>query len=100
MRYARAVDGNHGRIRDALRMLPGCHVWDSSHAGSGLPDLMVTYRHALYLVEVKDPAQVPSKRRLTPAEADFKAFVSTALGVSYQVVETVDEALVMVGVMR
>ncbi len=99
-RYARRVDGNHGQIREALRMVPGCHVWDSSHAGSGLPDLIVTYRHAMWFLEIKDPTQVPSKRKLSPAEVEFKAFADRALGVAYVVVETVDQALLAMGVTK
>lgn len=99
-RFARRVDDNHAAIRRALELVPGCHVWDSSHAGSGLPDLLVTYRHALWFVEVKNPAQVPSKRKLSPAEVEFKAFVDRALGVAYVVVETVDQALLAMGVTK
>lgn len=97
-RYARAVDGNHGSIRDTLRKLPGCRVWDSSRWGSGAPDLLVTYRHGFYMLELKDPTQPKSARKLKPMEAQFRDFVSTALGVSYEVVETVEDALRVVGV--
>jgi hypothetical protein len=97
-RHARRVDDNHGAIREALRQVPGVKVYDSSGCGRGLPDLLVTHRHALFFVELKDGTKAPSARRLTPAEAEFKAFVSTALGVSYEVVESVEQALRLVGV--
>ena len=36
--------------------------------GDGCPDILVGYRGANYLIEIKDPEQPPSKRRLTTAQ--------------------------------
>jgi hypothetical protein len=99
-RWARKVDDNHTDVVRVLRQVPGVRVMDTHTFGQGFPDLLVTHRHALYFVEVKDGAKKPSERRLTPAEEEFKAFLGTALGVSYDVVETVDEALKLVGVLK
>lgn len=100
MRYAKRVDDNHAAIVRLLRSVPGVVVRDTSAFGDGFSDLMVIHRHALYFVEVKDGSKVPSARRLTPAEEEFKAFLSRALGVSYEVVESREDALRMVGVTR
>lgn len=93
---ARRVDDNHAEIRETLRKVPGVKVWDTSAYGAGFPDLLVTNRHALFFCEVKDGRKVPSARRLTEAEEKFRAFISTALGVSYEVLESRADALAMV----
>lgn len=94
-RFARKVDDNHAAIRDGLRAC-GVRVHDTSRLGGGFPDLLCRYFGRIVLLEVKDPRQVPSKRRLTAAEAEFHAewkdWVAT--------VETLDEALGAVGAKR
>jgi hypothetical protein len=71
MRRAARVDGNHGTITDALRSV-GCWVRSTAGMGDGFPDLLVWYwRTGFTLLEVKDPAQPPSKRVLTTRETEF-----------------------------
>lgn len=53
-------------------------------------DLLVGYRGRTFILEVKDPAQPPSKRQLTVGEEQFQA---QWRGSPYHVVHTVDEAL-------
>lgn len=91
MRYAARVDDNHGQIVKALQCI-GVYVIDCSHVGSGFPDLLCAYRGQWTLLEVKDGAKPPSKKRLTPAQTIFHAEV-LAKGCKVHVVETVDQAL-------
>jgi hypothetical protein len=96
MRRAARTDGNHAEIVRALRQA-GCGVVDLSGVGNGVPDLLVeapVYPHAMALLEIKDPAQPPNKRKLTPAQQEFHAGWRGPL----HVVETVEQALAAVGV--
>lgn len=74
MRWRAArVDANHGAVVAALRAA-GCLVLDLSAVGRGCPDLLVYHRRTGYfLVEVKDGAKVPSKRRLRATQVTFAA---------------------------
>ena len=82
------VDDNHRFIRTVLREL-GCVVEDLSDVGRGMSDLLVkTPGGTVLLVEVKNPDQPPSKRRLTPDETK----VALRWGASYVVVETEPQA--------
>jgi hypothetical protein len=47
-----------------------------------------------YLIELKDPAQPPSKRRLTPDEKKFHAQWSGQIGVA----ETFEDCLIILGI--
>ncbi|WBO86081.1 hypothetical protein [Hymenobacter yonginensis] len=53
-------------------------------------DLLVGYRGRTFILEVKDPAQPPSKRKLTEGEEEFRA---KWRGSPYHIVETIEEAL-------
>lgn len=57
--------------------------------GQGMPDLIVDYRGHTCLIEIKDGAKIPSKRRLTPQQEEFHAAWTGEI----YVVETVEEAL-------
>jgi hypothetical protein len=68
LRRAARVDGNQSEIVAALRAV-GASVTPTHAIGGGFPDLVVGFRKRSILFEVKDPAQPPSKRRLTDDEA-------------------------------
>lgn len=68
-KYGR-VDGNQKEMVEALRNL-GYSVLILSNVGKGCPDLLVGRNRLNLLVELKDPAQPPSKRRLTEDEVKF-----------------------------
>ena len=70
MRKRGRVDANQEAIVAALRKI-GCTVAILSPVGGGVPDLLVGFRGKTFLLEVKDYAQPPSKRRLTPDEQLF-----------------------------
>lgn len=66
MRRAARVDSNHAAVVGALRAC-GCEVESLAALGGGVADLLVWHRSTrrLILIEVKDGARSPSKRRLT-----------------------------------
>jgi hypothetical protein len=49
-------DANQAAIIEALRGIPECSVLVLSAVGRGCPDLLVGYRGANLLVEIKNPA--------------------------------------------
>lgn len=69
-RFARKVDANHAEVVAALRAV-GAWVHDTSRLGGGFPDLFVSHRGRLFLLEVKDGRKPPSARKLSPAEREF-----------------------------
>ncbi len=69
-RQPRRVDANQPAVVDALRAF-GATVRSLADIGKGCPDLLVGYRGRTILMEVKDGAQPPSKRRLTEDEESF-----------------------------
>lgn len=73
MRRAARTDANQPAMVNDLRRL-GYRVAITAQLGKGFPDLVVrhpTKETVMRLVEVKDPAQPPSKRALTEDEASF-----------------------------
>jgi len=65
MRRASSVDENQSRIVRAFRQF-GCSVQPLHAVGNGVPDLLCAFGGINFLVEVKDGAKTPSKRKLTP----------------------------------
>lgn len=94
MRRAARVDDNQGQIVDALRRV-GCSVWSLAGVGKGFPDLAVGFRGRNLFLEVKDGSKPPCKRKLTPDEEAFHASWRGHVAV----VESVEDALKIVGVM-
>jgi hypothetical protein len=72
MRRAAAVDRNQAEIVRALRRV-GASVEDTHAVGRGFVDLVVGFRGANYLLEVKDGGKRPSERALTPDEIRWHA---------------------------
>lgn len=95
MRAAR-VDENQREVVAALRAA-GASVQSlaSVSAAPGCPDLLVGYRGATYLLEVKDGSKPPSARNLTPYEA---AWHMRWRGRPVAVVESVEDALAACGI--
>lgn len=94
-RRANKIDGNQTAIVEALRWA-GCSVQSLAAVGSGVPDLLVGTRGDNILMEVKDPTQALSDRRLTPHQ---KKWHSLWLGKAH-VVETAEQALAIVAFYR
>ena len=70
MRKAARIDANQTAVVSALRAA-GATVQSLAAVGDGVPDLLVGFRSATILMEVKDAAQPPSKRRLTPDQRNW-----------------------------
>ena len=70
MRRNAKVDHNQKRVVQALRS-SGCSVESLAAVGKGVPDLLVGFRGQNFLVEVKDGAKPPSKRKLTPDQVTW-----------------------------
>ncbi len=88
------VDNNHATIALALRQV-GAVVLDV-HALPGCLDLLVAYRGALSLLEVKDGAKPAHARKLTEAEQETIRLLAS-VGVEAVVVTSVEEALRSIG---
>lgn len=91
MRRAAKVDANQAEIVAALEAA-GCSVQSLAPVGNGCPDLLVGCAGKNLLLEVKDPAQPPHKRRLNSHQKPWHA---EWRGVAH-LVETVDQALCIV----
>lgn len=88
------TDRNQAEIVRALRQA-GASVQSLVEVGKGCPDILVCRAGALYLMEIKDWQQPPSKKRLTPMEKQWHELWSGPVAV----VETVEQALKIVGVL-
>lgn len=89
MRRAAAADSNQPEIVAALRKA-GALVHPMHAVGGGFPDLLVCFRGKLLLIEVKDGAKPPSKRKLTPDQVEFHRLWPVT------VVKNVDEAIAVI----
>lgn len=90
MRRAARTDAPHAAIVSALRRR-GWFVLDCSRLGNGAPDLLIARGGRLHPVEVKDGSKPPSRRKLTPREADVHSGFLLA-GVDVLVIGSVEEA--------
>ena len=88
MRRKARVDENQQEIVNALRQV-GCSVVSLAPIGDGCPDLLVGHRGRNLLLEVKDGAKPPSKRKLTPDEEEWIGNWRGQVAVVYEV----DDAL-------
>lgn len=86
-RRAARVDDNQTGIVLALRG-HGCTVQSLAPVGAGCPDLLVGYRGANYLLEVKQP-----RGQMTPAQVEWH----TLWAGSVHVVTSPREALAAIG---
>lgn len=93
MRRAAKIDANQPGIVCELRQVPGVTVAVTSAAGDGFPDLVVGFRSRSYLIEIKDPAKSPSRRKLTPAQEQFHAEWRGQVDVA----ETTNDVLKIIG---
>jgi hypothetical protein len=92
MRRAAKIDANQPLIVKALRDA-GCTVQHLHGVGQGCPDLLVGFRGRNFLMEIKDPSRKPSERKLSDDEKLWHG----AWNGQVQIVETVEEALGVIG---
>lgn len=86
-------DRNQPTIVAGLRQIPGVSVAITSGVADGFPDIAVGYRGRTYLFEIKDPAKVPSARRLTEKEEAFHSVWRGHVGIAL----TLDQILEHIG---
>ena len=86
MKRAARLDANHHEIVRALEAV-GARVQSLASVGSGCPDLVVGWRRRNILLEVKDGAKIPSKRRLTPDEERWHRTWSGQVAIVHNVTE-------------
>jgi hypothetical protein len=94
MRRAR-VDDNQSQIVEAVRRAGGVWIPTAGDPKIGF-DGIIAKAGKVWIVEIKDGKKRNSQRRLTPAEAARKIQLE-AVGVSYNVVESVEQALGLIG---
>ena len=77
-KYAKRTDGNHKKVKAELEAaMPGASVFnaasvfDSAGMGKGFPDLVMGAFERNWLIELKNPDQSASRRRLTAAQVGF-----------------------------
>jgi soluble P-type ATPase len=92
MRAAK-IDANQPEIVSALRKV-GARVQSLAAVGQGVPDLLVSFRGDLYLLEVKDGSKPPSKQALTMEQIVWHRDWA---GADLHVVNSVDSALRAIG---
>jgi hypothetical protein len=93
-RYRAKIDANHTDVVNALRNV-GAGVQSLAGVGDGCPDLLVAFRGAWHVLEVKDGSKPPSHRKLTPAEQMWLLRFDELAPVF--VVNSADEALEAIG---
>lgn len=91
-------DANHRDIVEALEK-SGVHCIDMTGDPAIGFDLLLIYRSHKEIVEVKDGDKPESARRLTDGETNRKTEVERR-GVPYRIVESVDDALRLMGIIR
>ena len=65
------IDRNQPEIVKAIRKIPGATVRHTHVIGDGFVDIIVGFKGVNYLLEIKDPSQPPSARKLTKDEQKF-----------------------------
>lgn len=92
MRRAAKVDANQEQIVSALRAA-GAIVQSLAAIGKGCPDLLVSFRGNLFLLEVKDGNKRPSEQKLTKDQLTWHQ----AWGALVEVVNSPEQALRAIG---
>ena len=88
-KYARKKDDNHDEIVDEFKRL-GCGVKDV-HDLPNFVDIIICYKSATVMVEIKDGAKPASARKLTSGEKKFSD-EWIAKGGKWACIETIEQA--------
>jgi hypothetical protein len=94
--YACKKDANHNEIVEAMTKA-GAYVLDMSHVGRGFPDLIVGFQNMTILMEIKNPKTNYGKKGLNKNQLKWK---EQWTGGTYCVVDSVEAALRMIGVVK
>ena len=89
-RRAPKKDDNHHQIVAVFERL-GAHTEDVSMVEE-FCDIIVTRAAKVAMVEIKDGAKTPSRRKLTPGEVKFKDRW-VAAGGTWVLIETIDDVI-------
>jgi hypothetical protein len=92
VRRAAKVDANQEQVVSALRAA-GAVVQSLAAVGKGVPDLLVSFRGNLFLLEVKDGSKPPSGQKLTTDQQKWHQ----AWGALVEVVNSPEAALRAIG---
>jgi hypothetical protein len=92
-KYARKKDDNHDEIVDEFKRL-GCGVKDV-HDLPNFVDIIICYKSATVMVEIKDGAKPASARKLTSGEKKFSD-EWIAKGGKWACIETIEQANEMI----
>jgi Holliday junction resolvase len=87
-KYNAKVDSNQSEIVKAFRNL-GFSVFLTHTLGRGFPDIVASKQGLNFLIEIKDGSLPPSKRKLTPAEQEFK----DSWRGQYDIIESIDDVV-------
>ena len=68
MRAARVDQNQKDVIAEIRSALKGCTVTDLSAVGKGMPDIIIGWKNRNWLIEIKNPKQKPSDRKLSDAQ--------------------------------
>ena len=91
MRTKPRLDRNHKEIVEGLRNC-GCSVQSLAAIGGGCPDILVARNGRMWLFELKDGKKIPSKRKLTEQQVEWKVRWHAAV----HTVESLERALWLV----
>ena len=94
MRSAK-VDANQEQVVQVLRAA-GASVQSLATVGKGCPDLLVGYRGANYLIEIKDGRRIPSQQKLTADQVRWHLHWSGRVHIAY----SPDDALAIIDVLK
>ena len=94
MRTRASVDANQAQIVAELRAV-GVTAFSIAQIGKGKGDIIAGFRGQNYMFEIKDPAQPPSKRKLTPDEEIFHGEWKGQI----DIVLTVEDAMEIMGIL-
>ena len=94
-RTGKRVDANQPLIVRAVKQVGALWIPTSGDPEIGF-DGLIGFRGTLYAVEIKDPMQPPSKRKLTPTET--KRFGELAsVGSELHIIHTPEDVLKLIG---
>jgi hypothetical protein len=96
LKYGAKKDANHHEIVDAMQKA-GAYVIDMSHVGKGFPDLIVGFQSKTILMEIKNPKTSYGKKGLNKNQLKWK---EQWTGGAYCVVDSIEAALRMIGVVK
>lgn len=94
--FSAKVDDNQSDLVKTLRKL-GATVQSLSRIGEGCPDLLIGYCGITDVAEVKDPAKVPSKQRLTEAQV---LWIQVWHGADVRILKTDADCLLLLADMK